>query len=113
MAGEMDDNERSEEATDYRREEFRRRGQVAQTRELSSVLIMLGAVLGIWFFGQFFLNHIHELFVQSFGDLLVNVYKDQGISKAIAFVGRELFMLLFPVGLILLIVGLVKKNQKK
>lgn len=36
--------ERSEEATQQRREDFRKRGQVAQTRELGSVLMLLCSI---------------------------------------------------------------------
>ncbi len=35
------DQEKTEEATQQRRDDFRKRGQVAQTRELSSVLVLL------------------------------------------------------------------------
>jgi flagellar biosynthesis protein FlhB len=43
-----DQQERTEEATQQRRDDFRKRGQVAQTRELASVLVLLGSafVLG-------------------------------------------------------------------
>jgi flagellar biosynthetic protein FlhB len=37
-----DQQERTEEATQQRREDFRKRGQVAQTRELASVFVLLG-----------------------------------------------------------------------
>ncbi|MBK8201868.1 MAG: EscU/YscU/HrcU family type III secretion system export apparatus switch protein [Bdellovibrionales bacterium] len=47
--------ERSEEATQQRREDFRKRGQVAQTRELGSVLMLLCSILAMWLLGKFFL----------------------------------------------------------
>lgn len=54
--------ERTEEATSQRREDFRRRGQVAQTRELSSVLLLLGVALCFWMMGQFFLQQIMDTY---------------------------------------------------
>ncbi len=52
------DQERTEEATQQRREDFRRRGQVAQTRELSSVLLLLGLGAVFSLMGTFFLQQI-------------------------------------------------------
>ena len=40
MALDSDQGERTEEATQQRREDFRKRGQVAQPRELGSVFVL-------------------------------------------------------------------------
>jgi flagellar biosynthetic protein FlhB len=58
MASEADQGERSEEATQQRREDFRNRGQVAQSKEFSSVLLLFSAVLMIWVMSRFFFFHI-------------------------------------------------------
>jgi flagellar biosynthetic protein FlhB len=42
--------ERTERATGKKREEARRKGQVAQSREISSAMILMTA-LGIFYFG--------------------------------------------------------------
>lgn len=54
--------ERTEEATTQRREDFRRRGQVAQTRELSSVLLLFGFAGCAWLMGKFFVHQIMETY---------------------------------------------------
>ncbi len=81
---EMDDKERTEEATPLRREEFRKRGQVAQTRELSSVLMLFGLTLMFWFMGRFMMAEFFSLFQESFGDGLVGAVRgglDFGLVK--------------------------------
>ena len=59
-----DEQERTEEATQQRRDDFRRRGQVAQTRELGSAVVLLGAALSLWFLGRYFLGQLFELSTQ-------------------------------------------------
>ncbi|RYZ68761.1 MAG: flagellar biosynthesis protein FlhB, partial [Proteobacteria bacterium] len=49
-----EDSEKTEQATDARREDFRKRGQVAQTKELASCLILLTFAGGIYALGRFF-----------------------------------------------------------
>lgn len=44
--------ERTEPATDRRREEARRRGQVAQSRDLSSAVVLVVAIVGFQYFGE-------------------------------------------------------------
>ena len=40
-----DSGEKTKDATPQRREDFRKRGQVAQTKELATVLMLLASVL--------------------------------------------------------------------
>ena len=54
--------ERSEQATDARREEFRKRGQVAHTRELGVDLILLLTAMGMYAAGRFLFSNIFDLF---------------------------------------------------
>jgi flagellar biosynthesis protein FlhB len=67
-----DQEERTEEATQQRRDDFRKRGQVAQTRELGSVLMLLSSALVLWFLGRFFLQQISDIVTQSLGSFLVD-----------------------------------------
>src|SRR5690349_20298198 len=49
MADGQENDDRSEEATPERREDFRERGQVAISREISSVLVLVGCVVFLSF----------------------------------------------------------------
>ena len=63
--------EKTEEPTQQRREDFRKRGQVAQTKELASAVMLLSILLVMWGLGRFFLEQLLEVFIRTFGDLLV------------------------------------------
>lgn len=62
--------EKTEEATQQRREDFRKRGQVAQTKELSAVFLLFASLGLIWLLGRFFMSQIIEVFHSSMGDQL-------------------------------------------
>lgn len=70
-----ENGERTEEATEQRREDFRKRGQVAQTKEFASVLLLFASVLLIWALSRFFFQQIAEIFHQSMGDDLVSAVR--------------------------------------
>jgi flagellar biosynthesis protein FlhB len=69
-----DQGEKSEEATQQRREDFRKRGQVAQTKELSAVFLLFTSLLMIWMLGKFFLTELHELFEVMLGQGVPTVH---------------------------------------
>lgn len=92
-----DQEEKSEEPTQQRREDFRKRGQVAQTRELGSVLMLLGSVLMIWLLGRFFLQQLHEVFFHSFSHYLVTSARDGGWLAAVKFAGLKSLLIVGPI----------------
>lgn len=97
MASEADTGERTEEATQQRREDYRRRGQVAQTRELSSVLLLFSGVLLIWVMSRFFFTQIVEIFNHSFGDSLVSEVREGDFRTAAHFALTHLSLVLLPI----------------
>lgn len=97
-------DERTEEATQTRREEFRRKGQVAQTRELSTALVLLAAAGGIYFLSRLFVQELFELFEATYGVGLVAMVREGDIARAGVLAGKKLAWLLFPaLGLALLV----------
>jgi flagellar biosynthetic protein FlhB len=58
--------ERTEEATPRRREEARKRGQVAKSRELSSVAVLFAGTSSLLLLGSLFLSQIYLMFGYSF-----------------------------------------------
>lgn len=89
--------EKTEEATQQRREDFRRRGQVAQTRELSSAVFILGALLCIWLGGQFMFNQIGLLFQGTMGDTLVKAIRVGNYQDILKFSFIQLLLLTGPI----------------
>jgi flagellar biosynthesis protein FlhB len=91
-----DQEERTEEATQQRREDFRKRGQVAQTRELGSVLMLLSSALVLWFLGRFFLQQISDLVTQSIGSFLLDAARSGDYKPAVHFMIKKAVMVLAP-----------------
>ena len=59
---ESDQGEKTEDPTQQRREDFRKRGQVAQSKEFASVLTILAALASVFFLGKFLLIQMNEVF---------------------------------------------------
>ena len=98
-----DSGEKTEEATQQRREDFRKRGQVAQTKELSTVLTLFAAVAGMWMLGRYFVESIVELFNKTYGDFIVSAVRSGhwlGVAKYASIVAAKItapFLALFAI----------------
>lgn len=99
------DQERTEEATQQRRDDFRKRGQVANTRELSSVLMLLSSAFMLWFLGRFFLIQMSEIVTQSLGPFLVEAARRGDYVPAIMFVSKKAALIIGPLIGIFMIMG--------
>ena len=96
MAADADSGERTEEPTQQRREDFRKKGQVAQTRELASVFMLLGSVLMMWFLGKFFVEQLADVFTHSMTGFLVEAANSGDYRPAVIFAFKKMFMVLLP-----------------
>jgi len=65
----MADFERTEKATPKRRSEARKKGQVAKSREISSVMVLLAGLLALFFLGSYFYEQLSALMVRSFNQI--------------------------------------------
>ena len=61
MAEESSQEDRTEEATPYRLEEARRKGQVAQSKELTMALSAIAITVGFWLTGSFIIERTGRL----------------------------------------------------
>ncbi len=102
---EDNDSEKTEEATDTKREEFRKQGNIPHTRELSTALMLLGVGALVSMFGSFYHQQFRELFVFTFGDDLVRYIREGNFVEASSLVGTKLFILVFPIVIVGAILG--------
>jgi flagellar biosynthetic protein FlhB len=65
----MADFERTEKATPKRRSEARKKGQVAKSREVSTVMVLLAGLLVLFFLGSYPYQRLSTLMVQFFEKL--------------------------------------------
>lgn len=99
------DQEKTEEATDARREEFRKRGQVAQSRELTSAIFLLASAGGIFLLGRFFFQQLFEIFQYSIGQDMVVAVRGGDLFTAMGLAGEKFILLVTPVLGIAFLVG--------
>jgi len=105
MASDQQDSEKSEEATPQRREDFRKRGQVAQSREVGSLLIILTSMLTMWFLGRFFLDQLQQIFTRSFTDYLITSSRQEDWFNAIQFATIKSALIVGPLAAIFWLVN--------
>ncbi len=91
------DNEKTEEPTDAKREEFRKQGQIPHTRELATAFMLLGIAGMVTMFGSFYQIQFRELFQYALGDQLVTFIRAGNFTEATSLVGTKLFILVFPI----------------
>ena len=99
--------ERTEKATAKRREEARRKGQVAQSREIASVLILMTAMGFFYFAGSWMFWNIAEVISGIYERL--GTLRLEGVADVNAFsveVFKRVFLILIPFFLPVLIAGI-------
>jgi flagellar biosynthetic protein FlhB len=106
MASE-DDNEKTEDATDARREEFRKQGQVAHTKELGTAFLLLSVAGILSLFGHFYHMQFQELFQSTYGDTLVHEIRNGNFIEMAQLAGTKLVILVFPVIILGALIGSV------
>jgi len=100
--------ERTEKATPKRRQQSRKKGQVAQSREIPSVLILLTALGVFYFAGSWMFLNISGLLggvYQELDTLRLNTVSD--VSAFSVDIFQKLFSILIPFFVPILIAGLV------
>ncbi len=99
--------ERTERATGKRRAEARKKGQVARSREISSVAVLLGALSVLYILSTHLLNRLSSVMVQTFQKIGTFSLSPE---NTLAFGGEVLwgcFQILAPIFLAVLAMGIL------
>ena len=94
--------DKTEQPTPKRREEARKKGQVAKSRELPSVAVLLSGIFTLMFFCSYIYSYIQKIMKESFSLPLLN---DVSVSGFILFAERMLS--LFILAMIPIFVAIV------
>lgn len=100
-----DQGEKTEQATDAKREEFRRQGQVAQTKELAGAMTFFAAAGAVWVLGRFFFSSMDDLFSRTLGPDMVTAVRTGSQFEILRFAGAKAGLLIFPIALAAGIIG--------
>jgi len=98
--------DKTEPATPKKREDARKRGQVAVSREVPSVFILF-MTMGVFFFlgGQMF-NGISSLMQNGLQNGMVQELQEKEVATILAMLLGEIFWILFPLMLAILLAGI-------
>lgn len=102
---EEQDSEKTEEATQTRREDFRKKGQVASSKELGTAIFLLVGAGLIYSLSQVFFRELFELFQVSFGANLQAAIRSGDMLEASLVAGEKFLYLAFPATAICFLVG--------
>lgn len=100
-----DQGEKTEQATDAKREEFRKRGQVAMTRELSTALFFLIAAGVLYVTSRYMMQNIVDIFNRTMGGELVYLVREGKFTEIFSFTGYKLMIMMSPLLLAALVIG--------
>lgn len=104
MSDESDD--KTEEATSTRREEYRKKGQVAQTKELATFMLLFACCVAIWSLGSFLLREASDLFVYVLNHSLADLSKREDYYPIFMVTVQKASYLAGPFFLIFMILGI-------
>lgn len=102
-----ENGEKTEAATDAKREEFRKQGNVAHTKELGSAALLLAAAGSVYALGRFFFQNLFEAFQYSFGPNMVTMIREGNFQEALMFHSGKALILIAPVAAIAAVLGVV------
>jgi len=94
-------DDKTEEASEHRRAEWKKEGRVSQSRELSSALVLLSVLLAMYAFSSWSMKGMASVFEASLGELREYSQRDWTVStvSSITFFALKSFLLiLLPIG---------------
>ena len=102
MAEEYSQDEKTEQPTPRRREKARKRGQVARSQELNSVVVIFFGVLALMIFSSYIFSNLVSLFHFN----LANIYTDLNIATTYDLFISNGSTLIKTIAPVLILVGL-------
>jgi flagellar biosynthesis protein FlhB len=100
------DQEKTEKATPKKKSEARKKGQIAQSREIPSVMVLLGALSVFYFAGGWMFNQLAEVMRGIFNHLIQHDFSGEQAQLLLGHLFLQLFILLAPLLLVILVAGI-------
>lgn len=107
MADESSDQEKTEEATPRRLEKAREEGQVARSRELTTFLMLLGGVVGMWSMGGMLYDQLGMVMEQAFLFERRQAFDTGPMLAKVLELGQRTLVTMLPLFLLLTLIALV------
>lgn len=97
--------EKTEKATPKKRQEARKKGQVAKSQEINTAIVLLSVFLVLLFGGKYFLNKLTNIFYFSFHDLINLPLTEENIFVILIELLKELVLVMAPIMLVAMVAG--------
>lgn len=107
MADNSSDEEKTEDPTPRRLEKAREEGQVARSRELSTFLMLLGGVIGLWAMGGVLYDQLGLVMEQSFVFDRGITFDTARMMSSVWVLGSNTLFALIPLFMLLTVIALV------
>lgn len=107
MADNDNDQEKTEEATPRRMEKAREEGQVPRSRELSTFLLLMGGVIGLWFMGKTLYSQLGMVMEQAFLFERRQVLESTPMLVNALDLGQRTLFAMIPLFLLLVVIALI------
>ena len=107
MADQNSDQEKTEEATPRRLEKAREEGQVARSRELTTFMLLLGGVVGMWSMGVLLYDQLGLVMEQAFLFERRQAFETGPMLSNVLDLGTRTLLTMLPLFLLLTLVALV------
>ncbi|MEA3252771.1 MAG: flagellar biosynthesis protein FlhB [Pseudomonadota bacterium] len=107
MADNSSDEEKTEDPTPRRLEKAREEGQVARSRELSTFLMLLGGVIGLWTMGGMLYDQLGLVMEQSFIFDRGITFDTARMMSSVWVLGSNTLFALIPLFLLLAVIAIV------
>ncbi|MGM0703534.1 MAG: flagellar biosynthesis protein FlhB [Pseudomonadota bacterium] len=107
MADESSDQEKTEEPTPRRLEKAREEGQVARSRELTTFLMLLGGVVGMWSMGGLLYDQLGTVMEQAFLFERRQAFDTGPMLAKVLELGQRTLVAMLPLFLLLALIALV------
>ncbi|SDN37353.1 flagellar biosynthesis protein FlhB [Vreelandella arcis] len=107
MAEDDSDQEKTEDATPRRMEKAREEGQVPRSRELTTFLVLLGGVIGLWSMGKMLYNQLGIVMEQAFLFERREAMENMPMLTNALDLGQRTLFAMMPLFLLLAVIALV------
>jgi flagellar biosynthetic protein FlhB len=101
------DQDKTEPATPKKRDEARKKGQVANSRELTSVLVLLSALTVFYFSGGWMFHQVAGIMKTIFGQAGQFEFGVQNVQSLMWLLFQKVVMILAPLFLVVAIAGIL------
>lgn len=106
MAEEGENQDRTEEATPERREEFRKKGQIAVSREVTSVFVLAAVIVVMSYYLGFMVDDLSKFMKFSFQRIYLVNFGEDGFRLHLAQIWAKTLIFIMPFFLVSSIVAI-------